>query len=921
MKGIYTLIESSTPIGKFFSLVDGVLEKVSKCKIHTGTFAVKTFDSVSEFITQLGEVTSNQAITASVPVDGSGSGGITTAARPRKDAIARVKENFRFPDTAGVMTLDYDPARTVLTRDELVAIVKSAGNIPDEAALVWWCSGSSYIYNEDEELQGLKGQRLYFLVENARDIPRAGKALMDRCWLMGYGYIKPSSSGQKNEYAVFDGTMFGNDRLDFIGGAVCEPPLQQKRGLAQNLGGEALLDTSKAFIDLNQDEVTLLNLLKREAKAAVEDECFELREKHKAGRQSTLEATLLNAKVNRADVTDKARGILRAAYENNDLAGVFPLELEDGRTVTVKDVLANPVEFHLAKTKDPIEPEHRGGEFCGILYLDQPVPLLFSWAHGGGSYKLIRQEVSVEIREGDRNISSKAIAHALLAYEDLYYSGSALVYVSYPKFKPISMSNLATLIDSRVEVYSLAKDGARKKRDIKPDAVHAVNSIFETDHVLVPPEILSVSNSAYALPGSHRIVTKPGFDKETGIYNRAAEEMHLPDQIEHIDILRALKVIWAPFAEYMWASDEARSGALSAVFTAVLRSSLATAPGFMYEAPVQNSGKSKCADAVCAIAYGKRVDRTPFVGGKQDEELKKHIAGLQMSGVPYLLIDNVVGLWDSQVISALIYSEGFSARKMGQNNISSGITRILLCATGNNCRLSEDFLRRFICCRIDTECENPGSIKHTFEPQTKALATRLEIVRAVLIILKAYWQCPPINSEDNGDTPEWGEMVRDPIIWLANNRYGEQAGVGVLTDPKKALGSFALDETDSQAGHRQFMQALAEPSVVGLNIGFTATQVAGLYNKAPMVGRGSNSELGTALASLRESLDLLIPPPSGKEDQVIERSLSSNAVSRRLKSLKNTLKGGLKIVPLKSSDNVTRWCVQSAETPKLRVVS
>ena len=83
----------------------------------------------------------------------------------------------------------------------------------------WWASSSSYIYNEEKRLNGLRAQRINFLVKNASDIPRAGKVLLDRLWLHGHGDIVVSKSGQLLEKTTFDGSVWQPCRFDFAAGA------------------------------------------------------------------------------------------------------------------------------------------------------------------------------------------------------------------------------------------------------------------------------------------------------------------------------------------------------------------------------------------------------------------------------------------------------------------------------------------------------------------------------------------------------------------------------------------------------------------------------------------------------------------------------------------------------------------------------
>lgn len=93
------------------------------------------------------------------------------------DAITRTKEHFTWPAGGGVLMLDYDPENGArpLTQAQLLDTLASVLPELKTSAHVWWCSSSSLIYNDQEQLHGIRGQRVYILVKDARDIERAGK--------------------------------------------------------------------------------------------------------------------------------------------------------------------------------------------------------------------------------------------------------------------------------------------------------------------------------------------------------------------------------------------------------------------------------------------------------------------------------------------------------------------------------------------------------------------------------------------------------------------------------------------------------------------------------------------------------------------------------------------------------------------------
>jgi hypothetical protein len=909
MIGSYTIFHSATPIGKQLKLVDGEVKKFPLGELYAGTYERKNFSSPEEFIEQLCLITNKQVITGSVPLDGTLTGGITTKRRPEAGALPRDIEHYGFPDGAGVMTMDYDPRGTVFRKDELINLLRSIADIPDEAALIWWCSASSHIYNGDVELKGLSGQRIYLLVEDARDIKRAGEVLNDRCWLLGYGRIDFSEAGHRLLRTIFDEAMYENARLDFAGGAVCEEPLTQNRGAPLNVGGSEFLNTSLAFKDLSADEAAIVDRLKKDAKDKALPESVRLKALWIENRKDILRDRLLveDKTLSPLDAEDRARHILRAAVEGNSLAGDFELELEflDGTTevATVAKVLDNKVKYHKVRTRDPLVRNHRGGEYCGMLYLDQSAPRLFSFAHGGVSYKLIRQSISVEVKEGDQSITAKIIAKALLAYEDLFLSGGVLVYASGGVFIPLNANDISQLVGERISLHSKAKDGARRQRDCKPQLVGAIQSALRLNDDLKPPTILGVTNSAYATP-QKRLVLDPGYDPETGVYNRMLERVKIPKEVEHIDVLRALKTIWAPFVEYKWASDEARSAALAAVFTAVLRPAMETAPGFFLDAAQQGSGKSKAMDAICAISQGRRTARYPYVKGNHNDEYSKYITSMMQCGLTAWPIDNVINRFESTVIASLIFSTDTAGRVLGANTVSSGSARILVVATGNNAELGEDLNRRFLCARIDTRSERPDKDKHTFDPQTKALATRGEIIRAVLTILQAYWNDSPVQV-DNSACPDFGSLVQEPMVWLSLKGFCTQAGVGNIVDPILALGSNLLGETEEQFGLRQLL--LGIEGVFGLHHGFTSAELLRVYDG---IGAKPKSE---AYELLKLGLDELTKDMAAMDGAAGRKeSTRAAAIGLVLKRSKGKTKDNVRLELQRTDAKGKSWCLEMA---------
>ncbi len=396
-QGAVTVFTSVTPatLGKTYALQNGKLEKTTAGAMSQGKYRVITFASKQDFAALLTNIETNQALSHSLPGGGDQEGVIVTSKvaveRPRSGQLARTKENFKFREQPGVMILDYDPPdpQNALTREQLWEQLTKLSPAVAAAQCVWWCSGSSHIHGPDGEIQGLRGQRFYLLVMDASDIERAGKNLAARCWLGGQGYIKISTSGSCLKRTLFDEAMHEPARLDFIGGAVCTGELSQRRGQPVIMGGSAWLDTREAFPELDKHEAVSVKRL-------VDDAMDTAKPKADAARGAWLERKIDNEaprlQAAKEITIEEARQQVRKKYEtalNGVLTGEFEIQLPDGGTVTVDEVLRDKDRWALTKTLDPIHPEHRGGEDCGILYTLQKHPVLYTLAHGTQPFKLL----------------------------------------------------------------------------------------------------------------------------------------------------------------------------------------------------------------------------------------------------------------------------------------------------------------------------------------------------------------------------------------------------------------------------------------------------------------------------------------------------------------------------------------------------
>jgi hypothetical protein len=831
MTGSVTVFTTTTPtqLGKVYAMHEGQISKTVAGNMCEGTYEVHTFGSREDVATLLQSIGTNQAISNSLPRTEALTGRVVTAAlATAQGCLARTKADFVFKSVPGLLTLDYDPPKgaQVLSRDELWARLLLICPEAAHAGAVWWCSGSSHIHGPTGELWGLRGQRLYVLIRDMTDIARAGQVLADRCWLNSLGRVEISTSGSRMLRSLWDEAMHQPARLDFIGGSICEPPLFQQRGEPVLMGGTDWLDTRTAFAALTETERANLERLQQDAKNRAQPQADEMRERWVSAR-ATEEAQRLHRdkKIPKPEAMEQGRRLVESALSGT-LYGDFKIPLAGNQFVTVAEVLDQWQEWDKKRTLDPLEPEHRNYEECGKLYLTGAEARLFTFAHGGMTFRLARQPVRVLYRKGRLSAVADELAQALSSQGDIYYSGETDLVQALPgNFKTLERTDVQYLLGHRVALVT-KRDGKDVPLNIPAELVSLTYAAMGQKPNQTPPLLQSVTNLPYATP-NRRLVTQPGFDAETGIYNVMVNgETGMSDSPTRETCIDALRTIWAPWSDYRWASDTDRGGMLAAIFTAVLRPAMATAPGVFFDAPVQASGKTKAALALGALMTGAYVGVYTFADGRNlEEEFQKSIIAMLRSERRFWLIDNVTGRFESAVLAGLITSGRVQGRILGMSKEGDFSGRVLLCATGNNATLGSDLNRRFLRCRIDTGVERPSDISHSFEPAQVAKDNRVKIAFAVLELLRAYWQVEPVTVTGGADFHEWSKVVREPIVWLQRQGLTEAADIGAVDDPAKALGGETTNP--EQLGLQQLLEGVKLE--IGCNQRFQSRELHSWY--------------------------------------------------------------------------------------------
>lgn len=400
---VYT---SSKPLGKLITRQsDGSVKKVSLGQIVDGTVQAKELPSLIDFAALRASLTTLQAL-------GYGTTGHQVAKVVTKRVLARMSDaaraalevpvvardslHLKFTSGPGVLMLDHDPApgKDAMTAEQLRDAVIEAMPELHGVTMLWTPSAGSMIFAGDEEVIGLRGSRLYFVISEACRSREVGELLFDRLVLAGYGRIAISSSGRMLQRGPIDDSVWQPERLDYVR-ATCGPglearPCRSRLFLGNGVGSpddQTMLDVD-SLPPLTPEESDklgalwkeMLNASKAEA-ARVRHAWAEARARAEAGNEPS-DPELLAARV------AKYEGSVTSLFLERE----HQLMLADGRAVTVGDLRDNPKAFDLVEMADPLEPEYGGNDGriaqAYLLRDGGNDPAIFSHAHGGTWYKL-----------------------------------------------------------------------------------------------------------------------------------------------------------------------------------------------------------------------------------------------------------------------------------------------------------------------------------------------------------------------------------------------------------------------------------------------------------------------------------------------------------------------------------------------------
>jgi hypothetical protein len=412
----------------------------------------------------------------------------------------------------------------------------------------------------------------------------------------------------------------------------------------------------------------------------------------------------------------------------------------------------------------------------------------------------------IKIGPDEDRVTAEAI-RALASAPNVFQRGTLLVEIAReapapklatrqstaPRLRPIPIPSIT---ESLSAVATFKKFNAKEKTEVRcrvPDNIVRMIDARSNWPAIRPIE--GIVCSPVLLPNGE-ILSAPGYHEQSGLYLDSSTSW--PDLMTTSE---AVELIAELFCDFPFGEPCHRSGAIAALLTPLARHAYqGPTPFFLVEANTRGSGKGLLVDVLSTIAEGRRASLTSAPKG--EDEFRKLLTSIALAAPTLAILDNLKGDLSSPSFEQALTAGSWRDRVLGGNKVIDLPLLTVWLATGNNCSLSADLVRRTQHIRLDSLLERPEERTGFRHPDLLgwALQERPRMVMAGLSILHGFHAAglPDQQLTPWGSFAGWSNLVRSAVVWAG------------LPDPAASRALLADQADDETSQLRELMDAWAE---------------------------------------------------------------------------------------------------------------
>ncbi len=296
------------------------------------------------------------------------------------------------------------------------------------------------------------------------------------------------------------------------------------------------------------------------------------------------------------------------------------------------------------------------------------------------------------------------------------------------------------------------------------------NPAVSRDLLVYPPGRLPLLEDVVATPvfgADGALIDEPGYHEAERLWLHRDPKLEVPPVPElpsdsAVASARSL-LLDEVFGDFCFVDQADRAHALAALLLPFARRLIdGFTPLHLVEAPTPGTGKGLLCNLIAIVSTGRPCESRalPTV----EEEVRKALTSALIRGQPIILLDNLPEKrsLDSSSLAAVLTSDPWTDRLLGESRMLSLPNRALWLATGNNPTLSDELARRSIRIRLDTREEMPWKRTGFRHPNIRRWAQDLrgKLVQAALVLVQAWIAADkPLSRRQLGSFEEWVGVI------------------------------------------------------------------------------------------------------------------------------------------------------------------
>lgn len=278
------------------------------------------------------------------------------------------------------------------------------------------------------------------------------------------------------------------------------------------------------------------------------------------------------------------------------------------------------------------------------------------------------------------------------------------------------------------------------------------------------PEIEGVLDTPVLKPNG-RILERAGYDYDLKSYYKPTKEFidfGINEKPSDAELSMAIDFILDIFDQFPFKNEASVANTIGCLITPFI-SQIITGdiPLCLISANQKGTGKGLISDVVAAVATTNKTFKMGYVN--KDEECRKQITSVLMSGPSIVIIDNVEGDLKGASLARLFTSRVWSDRELGKNKTVRLPNNAVWMATGNNITLRGDLSRRCYPVTMESKTSTPWERKGYKHPNLIKYVTdnRVKIITCIFTMIRRWWNDGHKQGKTSGmaSFSSWAEII------------------------------------------------------------------------------------------------------------------------------------------------------------------